>query len=125
MPRIELNGADFNYSIAGPADGRLVILLHGGRGFGTLHSANARFGRLNPKKKKKKKAERGFNPPLQVITARISGRTSRSPIGMDTAFWASISVATAVARARRRTRSRSWSTTSRRSGTILPARRRQ
>ncbi|GME35850.1 putative proline iminopeptidase [Neofusicoccum parvum] len=36
--RISLNGAEFSYSIAGPADGRLVILLHGGRGFGDHRS---------------------------------------------------------------------------------------
>lgn len=62
MPRIELNGADFNYSIAGPADGRLVILLHGGRGFGTLH---ARFGRLNKKKKKKRKRNADLTSPCR------------------------------------------------------------
>ncbi|KAJ7119441.1 prolyl aminopeptidase [Mycena epipterygia] len=35
MPQLALNGAVFEYSIAGPADGLFIILLHGGRGFGT------------------------------------------------------------------------------------------
>lgn len=45
MPRITLNGADFNYSIAGPEHGRLIILLHGGRGFGMyVKSSDSRHG---------------------------------------------------------------------------------
>ncbi|KAJ6623570.1 prolyl aminopeptidase [Mycena sp. CBHHK59/15] len=41
MPQIPLNGALFEYSIAGPSDGLLIILLHGGRGFGS-HGADFR-----------------------------------------------------------------------------------
>lgn len=59
MPRIELNGADFNYSIAGPADGPLVILLHGGRGFGTLHCfCECSLWAAEQKKKKKESGTR-------------------------------------------------------------------
>ncbi|KAJ6602541.1 prolyl aminopeptidase [Mycena vulgaris] len=35
MPQLALNDVLFEYSIAGPTNGSLIILLHGGRGFGT------------------------------------------------------------------------------------------
>ncbi|KAK7533543.1 prolyl aminopeptidase [Phyllosticta citricarpa] len=47
MPRVTLNGADFEYSVKGPENAPLVILLHGGRGFGDHRSDFAAFQGLS------------------------------------------------------------------------------
>ncbi|KAK8163901.1 prolyl aminopeptidase [Phyllosticta citrichinensis] len=47
MPRVALNGADFEYSLRGPENAPLVILLHGGRGFGDHRSDFAAFQGLS------------------------------------------------------------------------------
>ncbi|KAK8208538.1 prolyl aminopeptidase [Phyllosticta capitalensis] len=47
MRRITLNGAEFEYSLRGPENAPLVILLHGGRGFGDHRSDFAAFQGLS------------------------------------------------------------------------------
>ncbi|OJD28828.1 prolyl aminopeptidase [Diplodia corticola] len=70
MPRIELNGADFNYSIAGPPGGRLIILLHGGRGFGDHRSDFSAYKPL---------ADHGDGYRVLGFDYRGHGRSSCSP----------------------------------------------